>query len=302
MCKLVIADEGYVEYLEDIVEGTNLEKVVANIRYFPNGELLVRVPEVEKIRGRKVAPFFPTFPETNNRIFALFQLIDILSEHGGENITLIMPYLSYSRQDKRFLKGECISLKLLLDILYHLGVNTLVAFDVHNPDVIPKYSKIKFINIQLGSSLVKYIINNYTGYDVVLISPDEGRWRNISKIASEIGIESTYLIKERDRYTGSIEIKGFGKEISLDNRSVILLDDEISTGGTMVKAISFIRENAGVGDIYVAATHLLLINNADKKILDSGATEIVGSNTVRNKYGKVKIEPYIRRLLLEEES
>lgn len=296
MIDLLIGDKNYEDYVEKIGALSKTNTYIANIRYFPNGEILVKIPDTNIIYNKNVAVFFPTYPDTNNRLIGLFQLIDILNDYGARSINLVIPYLSYSRQDKRFLDGECVSLKLFLDILSNLRVSSITSFDVHNEKAVNYFFKGNFINLQIGLDLVKYIIDNFDLDSVVILAPDIGRWETVLQISKKLDIPATYLIKERDRYTGKVEIKG-AADSTLIKGDIIILDDEISTGGTMIDAINYLKKFS-VKDIYVAATHLLLINNADKKLFDNGAKVVIGSNTIRNKYGLIRIENYIARLIL----
>ncbi len=261
-------------------------------RYFPNGEVLARVNEVEKLRDMdRIILFFPTYPNTNDRILMLFESLEAIRHYAPDiELELVIPYFSYSRQDKRFLDGEALTLKLILDFISGFDVSRIYIFDIHNLESFKKYAtKLDYIHISLLHRLFEYIKNVHEIGKTILVAPDEGRLNTVSEIAEKHSLDYTYLIKERDRYTGKVTMKP-GEEIDFSKyNSAIILDDEISTGGTMALASSYLKKN-GVDTIIAVASHLLLISDADKKLFNSGVDFLYGSNTILNPYAILYIE------------
>lgn len=263
-------------------------------RKFPNDEVLIRLDESSSIKNEDIILYFPTYPDTNNRIIMLFETLESLKYYGAGKISLILPYLSYSRQDKRFLEGESLSLKLFLDILHYLNVDRLISIDVHNEEAMRKYSKIMVSSITLYSELLKKILDGIVGdKEFILVAPDKGRVPVVSRLAEMFSSKYIYFEKERDRYTGEVRMNPVGEV----PRSIyaIIVDDEVSSGGTMANAAKHLKE-AGVKNIVTAAIHLLLVNNADDMLFSSGVDYIVGTNTILNPYSILEIEEYIAKL------
>jgi len=261
-------------------------------RYFPNGEVLARVNEVEKLRDvDRIILFFPTYPNTNDRILMLFESLEAIRHYiPGSKLELVIPYFSYSRQDKRFLDGEALTLKLIIDFISVFDISRIYIFDIHSLESFKKYAKkLDYIHISLLHKLFEYIKNIHEIDNAILVAPDEGRLNTVSDIAEKHSLDYTYLIKERDRYTGKVTMKP-GEEIDFSKyNSAIILDDEISTGGTMALSSSYLKKN-GVDTIIAAASHLLLISGADKKLFNSGVDFLYGSNTILNPYAVLYIE------------
>jgi len=261
-------------------------------RYFPNGEVLARVNEVEKLRDvDRIILFFPTYPNTNDRILMLFESLEAIRHYiPGSKLELVIPYFSYSRQDKRFLDGEALTLKLIIDFISVFDISRIYIFDIHSLESFKKYAKkLDYIHISLLHKLFEYIKNIHEIDNAILVAPDEGRLNTVSDIAEKHSLDYTYLIKERDRYTGKVTMKP-GEEIDFSKyNSAIILDDEISTGGTVALASSYLKKN-GVDTIIAAASHLLLISGADKKLFNSGVDFLYGSNTILNPYAVLYIE------------
>jgi ribose-phosphate pyrophosphokinase len=122
----------------------------------------------------------------------------------------------------------------------------------------------------------------------LIVAPDKGALKKAQIAAQLMNTDCTYIEKTRDRYTGNITIDI--KEIDVKNRDIILIDDIISTGGTMVKTIEMAK-NQGANRIYAACSHPLLIENAKYRILQAGATEIIGTNSVDSECAKISIAP-----------
>jgi len=276
-----------------LADKLGIESVEVKTRTFPNKEVLVRISDVEKIKGvDKAILYFPTYPETNDRIMHLLQTLEVVSYYNDSAYKiLISPYLSYSRQDKRFLEGESLSLKLYLDILCHLGLNHIVVFDVHNLDSFKKYVCCDYTHFSLFTPLVEKIIkiHDMDPKKLILVAPDMGRLETVEELSKHFGSDYMYLEKSRDRYTGEIIMK-LPEEIDLTRYDyALIIDDEISTGGTMSSAINHLKR-VGAKTVIAAAIHLLLVSNADDRLFKAGVDYLYGTNTIYNPYSILDIE------------
>lgn len=267
--------------------------VEVKTRVFPNGEVLARLSRTEIIRGNDVCIYFSTYPDTNTRLQLLYQILEALNYYGAREIFLILPYLSYSRQDKRFLEGEALSLKLIIDLLKSLNVGNLLTVNPHNKDSLLRFSKGMKITIidafnELISNALKLI-----GNDVVLVAPDMGRCDDVKKLGETLNLTYVCLEKRRDRVTGEVTIS-LEKDFDINGKKVLIVDDEVSTGGTISKAANLVKK-LGAKHIYVAAIHLLLVKNAVDRLNKAGVSAIFGTNTISNPYSILRVEPLIAR-------
>jgi ribose-phosphate pyrophosphokinase len=140
---------------------------------------------------------------------------------------------------------------------------------------------------------VKKVIDSLGNSEVFLMAPDKGRWDTVNMIAKALDLPSGYIMKIRDLETGTVSMKGIVGDLR-PNIPVILLDDEISTGGTMALATDYLKKQ-GINRVQAVATHLLLVKDAEKKLFNSGVDNIFGSNTIPNKYAILEVEPYIAK-------
>jgi len=209
----------------------------------------------------------------------------------GASVCAVIPYLAYARQDKEFLKGEAVSMELVGSIFNSSGAKNLVSVDVHSQMAL-SYFKIPAYNV----SAVPLLANYFKSQKLVqplAVSPDIGGSERAQEFAKIIGTSSIALPKVRDKNTGEVAIDTNAPELKTANgRDVILIDDIISTGGSIIKATEVLLK-AGGRRVFVACTHALLINEALEKIMNAGASEVVGTNTVPSKVSKVDVAPAI---------
>jgi ribose-phosphate pyrophosphokinase len=205
---------------------------------------------------------------------------------------VVVPYLGYSRQDREFLPGEIVTMKILGRLFKGAGASKIIVVDIHSKIGL-KHFKIKSENISAISDLVKYF-KKINLRNPLVVSPDQGGKERAKEFASEFDSEFIALKKQRDRKTGKVKIKTEGLDIV--DRDVILVDDMISTGGSIIKATEFLKKQK-CKRVFVACTHALLMNNAEKKIRKAGVAKIISTNTIPGKTSIVDISSTIAKAL-----
>ncbi len=291
---IVASPEASLRISKNLARMLGAETTFFSEKTFPDGEVLIRVQEPEKIRGEdKIVLYFPLYPKPNEGLVKLLQALDMINDYSpNAGTTLILPYLVYGRQDKRFLKGEAHTLKTFTKILEDFGTERLITIDCHNPDFFKESIQFKFENTTALTEIARYAARDvFKGVDFVLVSPDQGGEKRVRTTAKALGLEYIYLEKTRDTYSGEVSIQPPDK-ISIEGRKILVLDDVISTGGTMAKASPLLTE-LGASLLVAGATHLLLLEEADKKLLQVGYRSIIGTNTVESPYSKVSVEALI---------
>lgn len=267
-----------------IVKDEDLVYLDIVVKSFPNGELLARISDINRADD-KILLYFPLFPDTNNNFVLLLQTLEII-RHYKENsrLLIVIPYLSYSRQDKRFLMGEALSLRVILDSLSQYNPSFLIFYDVHNIRSVIKLSKTPFIHLSVIYEVFKRALNRLSiqPNNILLISPDKGREFVVKNLSQKFGCVYTVVSKVRDRTSGEVTFSFTDKDLdSFD--AVFIVDDEISTGGTMAGVARYVVEH-GNPNVYALASHLLLVYNAEERLFSSGIKDIFGSDTVPRKY------------------
>jgi ribose-phosphate pyrophosphokinase len=202
--------------------------------------------------------------------------------------------MGYARQDREFLPGEIVTMKVLAKLFKGLGASKIIAVDIHSLIGL-KYFSIKTENVTAIPDLVKYF-KKLRLKNPLIVSPDQGGKERAEEFAKELDSDYIALEKIRDRKTGKVKIKT--KNLSeVENRDLILVDDMISTGGSIIKATQFLKKQKSKR-IYVACTHGLLMNNAEKKIRKAGVTSIISTNTIPGKTSKVDISNTIAKAIM----
>jgi ribose-phosphate pyrophosphokinase len=264
--------------------------VKSEIRVFPDGESKITLNgNLSKKKSIVIQSIHP--PVDTNLLHAL-SLISKAKETSSEVIAVI-PYMGYARQDREFLPGEIITMKVLAKLFKGVGASKIVAVDIHSM-IGFKHFTIKSKNVTAIPDLVKYF-KKLSLRNPLIVSPDQGGKERAKEFAKEFGLEFIALEKKRDRKTGKVQIKT--KNADVVGRDLILVDDMISTGGSIVNATKFLKKQK-CKRVYVACTHALLMNNAENKIRKAGVTKIVSANTIPGKTSVVDVSNTIAKAIV----
>ncbi len=188
-------------------------------------------------------------------------LITKAKENSSE-VTAVIPYMGYARQDREFLPGEIVTMKVLGKLFKGAGASKIIVVDIHSL-IGFKHFSIKTKNVTAIPDLVKYF-KKLSLKNPLVISPDQGGKERAKEFAKEFNSNYIALDKKRDKKTGKVEIKTKNTD-EVKNRDLILVDDMISTGGSIIKVTQFLKKQK-CERIYVACTHALLMNGAEKKL------------------------------------
>ncbi len=281
---VVIAGPNDPGLAKPISEKLGAQLVTVQEKIFPDGELYVRISEPDTVRNSCAILVNTLYPEQNKSWIETLFLTNALRNTGASMVIVVIPYLAYSRQDKVFLEGEPVSISVMLKALRNGGADCLLTIDVHNPLSLKEFNGCA-INIMVSDVLAKKAAE-YTESPIVL-APDKGALERAKIAAEAIGAEYDYLIKKRDRVTGEVSVEP--KELSVEGKDVIIIDDIISTGGTIALAAKKSLES-GAKSVILAASHSLLVDNAMDKIKSSGAKKLVTANTLNKKFTESIIE------------
>jgi len=274
----------------------NIEVINCEFKTFPDGETYIRfnVDDDSVLKDKEVIIIQTTgassSADQNKRIIQLFNMISATKRMNSKKITVVVPYLAYSRQDKVFRPGECMFAQTLLKLIESCGADELYVIDIHAPEAL-KVLNIPAYNLNPMKYLAEYLKNEIKVKDPVIVSPDKGAIERSTAFAKFFG-ENTPIemfSKERDVITGQIKMVG---ELKVKGKDVIIADDIISSGGTMATAIQ-LSKKSGAKHIYAVSTHALLIENAIVRILGAGADMIIGTDTIDNPVSMVSMSKLI---------
>lgn len=275
---------------EKIAEITGFDGVPVASKLFPDGESYVRLENT--VRDEHVAIVQTTNRPQDTNLLQLMFMANAAKRNGASKITAVVPYLAYARQDKIFLEGENVSIETVAALLKTAGIDQLVTVNIHAETALKRFP-FPTINLSAIPILAEYFVRR--GYEnAFALAPDKGALYIAQQAQQVLNGEVGNLEKTRDRYTG--QTKQVGKHLEVKGKVVIIFDDIISTGGTIIGAAQILKEQ-GATEVYAACVHGLLIGDAEKRMLNAGVDEIVATDSVPGRNGKVTLAPLISQAL-----
>lgn len=275
----VVISGGSADTLAENIAGKiNARLIRTDIRVFSDGESKLRLDGRIAEDGKAVIVQSLHMPVDTN-LFRVLCLISKAKEHTSD-ITVVIPYMGYARQDAEFLSGEIITIKVLGSLLKKAGAVKIVVVDMHSAKGLKMLGP-QTANVTAIPALARYF-GSVKLENPIVVSPDKGGAKRAEQFAKELGrCDLLVLEKSRDRKTGAVRIKT-KKAGLVEGRDVIIVDDMISTGGSIVKAAEFLKNQHG-GRVFAACTHALLVGGARSKIRKAGVSRIISANTIPRK-------------------
>jgi ribose-phosphate pyrophosphokinase len=256
--------------------------LICEFKRFPDGELYTRI--LDELAGESVTVIQSTVNDSD--FVSLLQLIDACSE--ASQIDVVIPYMGYARQDKQFKRGEPISARVMARAIQADNVFTV---NIHNESILD-YFDAKATNLDATPMIGEYI-KNMKFKNPLIVAPDDGAIALARNASKDLGIDYDFL--EKTRLSGeSVTIQP--KNIAVKGRDVIIIDDIISTGGTMAETISLLKKQ-GAHEVFVACVHPVLSSNAVLKLFKAGVKGIIATDTIDKGVSVVSVAPVIAEAL-----
>ncbi len=277
-----------------IAENLGIESKNVVHRLFPDGESYIRLGVT--LKGEIAIIVQRTIPFPDRSLIQLYLMADAAKDAGAKEIVCIVPYLVYSRQDKRFLEGEALSLKTIAKLLRASGVDQLITVDVHEEKALGDFCGdvgIEFSNLTAMPDLAEFLrLNGFEG--AYSLSPDEGASDLAETAGKVLGGKVGFFSKERDLHTGEIEM--VVKDLDVEGKKAVVFDDIVSSGGTTARAVKGLKTQ---GAIHVAAacTHGLFMGNAEDRIMSAGADILLATDTILSSLSLVTVSKLLSDFL-----
>ena len=250
-------------------------------KIFPDGESKVSFQKIPKKSVILVVQ--STYPPVDTNLLQTLSIISQVRKVSSRTFA-IMPYMGYARQDKQFLNGEVITMSAVAKMLQSVGAKKVIVVDIHS-NIALNHFKIPTENVSAIPELAKYF-KKLNLKNPLVVSPDMGGYSRSKKFASLLKTDFIVLKKHRDRKTGSVSIQT--AKMDVQGKDLILVDDIISTGSSIIKAAQFLKKQK-CKRVFVACTHGLLVEGAEKKIRKAGVSRIISTNTIPGNTSKVDI-------------
>nr|WP_197535234.1 ribose-phosphate diphosphokinase [Methanocella arvoryzae] len=255
---------------------------LTDYKEFPDGEVYSRV--TGEVAGNDIVIIQST-PTARDYIY-LLQLIDACDE--AKSLKVVIPYFGYARQDKRFNPGEPISSRA---IARTIKADQVFTINIHDRSVLAHFPcKAEDLNVapEIGNHIEGMKLHN-----PLVLAPDDGALNLVKSAATLKGLAYDYL--EKTRLSGT-EVKIAPKNLDVKGRDVVLLDDIVSTGGTIAEAAKLLRV-IGAKDVHLGCVHPVLVGNAVIKLYRAGIKSVISTDTLEKATSRISAAPIIAEAL-----
>ena len=279
----VLAGTSNSKLCKDIARQLKLKLVNSNIKRFADGEVYVEINE--NIRGNSIFVIQSTSNPANDNLMELLICIDALRRSSAKNITAVIPYFGYARQDRKVAPRTAISAKLVSNLITNAGANRILSVDLHAGQI-QGFFDIPVDNLFSTPIFARYIKKKIKLNNLICVAPDVGGVERTRALSRRIN-STIAIIDKRRPAPGKSEVMNIVGNVK--NKNCIIVDDIIDSGGTIVNAAQALKKK-GAKDVYVFITHAVLSGEAIQKIEKSQIKKLITTDTIDNskKNGKSK--------------
>lgn len=281
----IFSGNSNLDLAEIIAEKLNVKTGDAVVTKFSDGEISVNINET--VRGSDVFVVQSTSSPADTYLMELLIMIDALKRASAGRITAVIPYYGYARQDRKAKSRDPITAKLVANLITKAGADRVLTMDLHASQI-QGYFDIPvdhLLGLRILADHYKYMI----GDNIAVASPDLGSVTRARSFANILKCSIAIIDKYRPRPNVSEVLNIIGE---VKGKKVILVDDMIDTGGTLVNAAEALLDN-GATEVYACATHGVFSGNAIEKIQNSRIKDVVILDTIKlpeeKKIDKIKV-------------
>ena len=249
--------------------------VNSNIRKFADGEIYIEINE--NIRGNSIFLIQSVSSPANDNLMELLLCIDALKRSSAKNITAVIPYFGYARQDRKVVPRTSISAKLVSNLIAKAGADRVVTVDLHSGQI-QGFFDIPVDNLFATPIFARHIKKKLKKNNIICVAPDVGGTARARALGKLLNVDLAIVDKRRPAPGKSEVMNVIG---NVKNKTCILVDDIIDSGGTIVNAASELKKR-GAKDVHVYVTHGVLSGNAVEKIKKSSIKNLVVTDTIDN--------------------
>jgi ribose-phosphate pyrophosphokinase len=243
------------------------------ITRFADGEVSIELGE--PVRGHEVLIVQPTAPPVDPNLVELLAIADACRRAAASRVTAVVPYFGYARADKRSMRSEPVTARMVADLLQTVGIGHVVTVDLHTEQV-EGFFHVPVDALTAVPTLCTALRDSLPA-DAVVVAPDAGRVRMATRYARELGRDVVVLHKERRSGTETAITHIVG---NVRGRACLVVDDIISTGGTLAQSVRALLDAGARDEIFVSATHGLLVGDARERLSLDAVREIAVTDTV----------------------
>ena len=259
---------------KQISKQLKLKLINTNIKRFADGEIYIEINE--NIRGNSVFVIQSTSNPANDNIMELLLCIDALRRSSAKNITAVIPYFGYARQDRKVAPRTSISAKVVSNLITNAGANRIVTVDLHAGQI-QGFFDIPVDNLFTTPLFARYIKKKFKAKKLICVSPDIGGVQRTRGLATKIKADLAIIDKRRP-VPGKSEVMNIIGDV--ESKTCLIVDDMVDTAGTLCKASIALKEKGAIA-VMAYATHPVLSGHAIKNIEESEIDELVVTDTIQ---------------------
>lgn len=269
----VFSGTAHPELAKEIAENLGTTLSPLSVSRFPDGEIHVRIDA--SVRGKDVFIVQPTCPPVNENFTELLIILDALYRASAGRITAIIPYYGYARQDKKSAGREPITARMIADMLTTGGADRILTIDLHSPQIqgffdIP-------VDHLTAVNIISEHIRTWELDSAVVVTPDAGRVNMATEYANRLGLPVVIIHKRR---TGPEQTHIDYVVGEVRDRIPIIIDDMITTGGTIDRSVNALLQQGAKPDIHIAITHPVLVGKSVEYLSNPSISKVVVTNTL----------------------
>ena len=271
----VLAGTSNLKLCKDIARQLKLKLINSNIKRFADNEIYVEINE--NIRGNSIFVVQSTSNPANDNLMELLICIDALRRSSAKNITAVIPYFGYARQDRKVVPRTAISAKLVSNLITNAGANRILSVDLHAGQI-QGFFDIPVDNLFATPIFARHIKKKLSLNNLICVSPDVGGVERTRALSRKINVGIAIIDKRRPT-PGKSEVMNIVGNVK--NKVCVIVDDIIDSGGTIVNAANALK-NKGAKDVYVYITHAVLSGTAVEKLEKSEIKKLIITDTIDN--------------------
>jgi ribose-phosphate pyrophosphokinase len=271
----ILSGTSNLKLSKEISKLLKLKLVNTNIKRFSDGEIYIEINE--NIRGNSVFVIQSTSNPANNNLMELLLCIDALRRSSAKNITAVIPYFGYARQDRKVVPRTSISAKVVANLITNAGASRVVTVDLHAGQI-QGFFDMPVDNLFTTPLFARYIKKKLKNKKLICVSPDVGGVQRTRGLATKIKADLAIIDKRRPKPGKSQVMNIIG---NVKGKTCIIVDDIIDSGGTIINAVDALKKN-GATEVYVFITHAVLSGDAVNKIKKSKIKKLVITDTIDN--------------------
>ncbi len=256
-------------------------------RKFPDGERYIRIKG--DVTDNAVVIQSTGYPQDQNLI-ELFLILKTLTSLDVKNIKVVIPYFGYGRQEKRFKEGEAVSAAVIAGLIESSGASEFYSINLHEDGLCDLFD-IPAYNLSAMPLVANYIGERFK--NPLIIAPDKGALPFAEEIAELLGCECDHLEKIR---LSPEKVETKTKNLDVKGKDAIIIDDIISTGGTIVNASNILRKH-GASKVIVSCIHPVLVEDALLKIFSAGVDDVISTDTLKSDVSLISVASLVAEAL-----